>query len=121
MMRGEPGSAVVEFALVLPLVLVLLFGIVEVAVIARSEIQLIHATREGAREAAAFPDTARAASAVRSALGGLAANARISVSRPATVGQKATVNVSLPYRVATPIFGGFTVTLTSTASMRVER
>lgn len=121
MMRDEAGSAVVEFALVLPLVLVLLFGIVEVAVIARSEIQLVHATREGAREAAASPDTARAASAVRSALGGLASNARISVSRPATVGQKATVNVSLPYRVATPIFGGFTVTLTSTASMRVER
>jgi Flp pilus assembly protein TadG len=120
-MRGEEGTAVVEFALVLPLVLVLLFGIVEVAVIARTEIQLVHAAREGAREAAASPDSSRAASAVRVALGSQAANARISVRRPATVGEPATVSVSLPYRVAAPIFGGFTVTLTSKATMRVER
>ena len=52
-MTRERGSAVVEFALVLPLVLVVLLGIVEVAVVARSEIQLVHAAREGAREAAA--------------------------------------------------------------------
>ena len=120
-MRGDEGTAVVEFALVLPLVLVLLFGIVEVAVIARTELQLVHATREGAREAAASPDSARAASAVRAALGSKASQARISVRRPDTVGQPATVSVSLPYRVAAPIFGGFSVTLTSKATMRVER
>ena len=120
-MRGEGGTAVVEFALVLPLVLVLLLGIVEVAVIARTELQLVHATREGAREAAASPDSSRAAAAVRVALGARAGQARITVKRPETVGQAATVTVSLPYRVATPIFGGFTVTLTSKATMRVER
>lgn len=120
-MRLESGSAVVEFALIMPLVLVLLLGVVEVAVIARSEIQLVHATREGAREAAASPDTSRAAAAVRGALGNNRSNARIAVSRPSTVGHKATVTVSLPHRVAAPIFGGFTVTLSSTATMRVER
>ena len=120
-MKPEGGTAVVEFALVLPLVLVLLFGIVEVAVIARTELQLLHATREGAREAAASPDSARAASAVRAALGSQAKNARITVRRPDTVGDPATVSVSLPYRVAAPIFGGFSVTLTSKATMRVER
>jgi Flp pilus assembly protein TadG len=120
-MRGDGGTAVVEFALVLPLVLVLLLGIVEVAVIARTELQLVYATREGAREAAASPDSSRAASAVRVALGSRAEHARISVSRPGTVGEPATVSVSLPYRVAAPIFGGFTVTLTSKATMRVER
>ncbi|MDA2979893.1 MAG: TadE/TadG family type IV pilus assembly protein [Actinomycetota bacterium] len=120
-MRFESGSAVVEFALIMPLVLVLLLGVVEVAVIARTEIQLVHATREGAREAAASPDTSRAAAAVRGALGSNRSDARIAVSRPSTVGHKATVTVSLPYRIATPIFGGFTVTLSSTATMRVER
>ena len=120
-MRSEGGPAVVEFALVLPLVLVLLLGIVEIAVIARTELQLVHATREGAREAATSPDSSRAAAAVRSALGGRAVEARITVKRPGTVGKQATVSVSLPYRVAAPIFGGFTVTLTSKATMRVER
>lgn len=111
----------VEFALVLPLILVLLLGLIEVAVIARTEIQLVHATREGAREAAASPDTTRASAAVKGALGERGAAARISISRPATVGQPASVTVSMPYRVATPIFGGFTVTLTSRSVMRVER
>lgn len=120
-MQDDSGTAVVEFALVIPLVLVLLLGIVEVAVIARTELQLVHATREGAREAAASPDSARASSAVRVALGSLAPQARIAVRRPDTVGQPATVSVSLPYRVAAPIFGGFSVTLTSKATMRVER
>lgn len=118
---NQRGSAVVEFALVLPLMLVLLLGVVEVAVIARTEIELVHAAREGAREAAASPDTARASAAVRAALGSRAVDARIAISRPSTVGRLATVTVEVPYRVATPIFGGFTVTMTSKASMRVER
>lgn len=111
----------VEFALVIPLVLILLVGIVEVAVVARAEIQLVHAAREGAREAAASPETGRAVAAVRAALGQAGDRARISVSRPSTVGQVARVRVVVPHRIAAPILGGFTVSLTSTAAMRVER
>lgn len=111
----------VEFALVLPLVLVVLLGIVEVAVVARSEIQLIHAAREGAREAAASPDTRRSVAAVRAALGDRGRSARIRVSRPARVGERAAVSVSLRHRVAAPFFGGFTVTLEARSTMRVER
>lgn len=120
-MRFEQGSAVVEFALVLPLILILLFGVIEVAVVARTEIQLVHAAREGAREAAASPDTSRAVSAVRAALGDNGSVARIAVSRPSTVGETASVSVRVPYRIAAPLFGGFVVTLSSHASMRVER
>ena len=118
---AERGSAVVEFALVLPLLLILMFGIVEVAVVARSEIQLLNAAREGARAAAASPDVGAAAGAARSALGPEGANARISVVRPAAVGSTATVTISLRHTVAAPLFGGFPVDLGATASMRVER
>ncbi len=111
----------VEFALVVPLILMLVFAIVEVAVVARTELALIHAAREGAREAAVSPDTSRAIRAVRGSLASGASRARISVSRPSTVGQLATVRVTLPYRIAAPLFGGYEVSLTSTASMRVER
>lgn len=121
MSGSERGSAIVEFAFVVPLLLVLMFGIVEVAVVARSEIQLLHAAREGARAAAASPDAAVAANAARTALGPQGANARISVVRPAQVGSNATVTISLRHDVAAPLFGGFPVHLGATASMRVER
>lgn len=111
----------VEFALVLPLILVVLLGIVEVAVVARSEIQLVHAAREGAREAAASPDARRSSAAVRAALGEAGRRARISVTRPTQVGEKATVRVSLKHTVAAPFFGGFSLDLKAQSTMRVER
>jgi Flp pilus assembly protein TadG len=120
-MRHERGSAVVEFALVLPLTMVLLFGVVEVAVIARTQLEVVNAAREGAREAAANPSTSAAAGAARAALGTAGAEARIAVSRPHAVGSPASVSVRVPYRVAAPLFGGFTVELSATAAMRVEK
>ena len=118
---GERGSSVVEFALTIPLVLILLLGIVEVAIVARTEIQLVHAAREGARQAATSPNTSDAANAVRRALGGAGSRARISVSRPSTIGAPARVTVSMPYRVAAPVFGGFSINLSATSTMRTER
>lgn len=121
MRHSEAGSAVVEFALVVPLMLALVLGIVEVAAIARAEIQLVHAAREGARQAATSPDTVRAAAAVRSALGESGSRARISVSRPTAVGEPATVAVSIRHRVAAPLLGGLPVDLRASATMRTER
>jgi Flp pilus assembly protein TadG len=119
--RSQAGSAVVEFALVLPLVVVLLFGVVEVAVVARTQLEVVNAAREGAREAAANPDTSAAAGAARAALGAAGADAVIAVSRPAVVGSRASVSVRLPHRVAAPLLGGFTIELSGTAAMRVEK
>lgn len=118
---SQRGSAVVEFALVVPLVLALLFGVVEVALVARSQLLVIGAAREGAREAAASPDPAAATQAARSVLGERGASVRISVRRPAVVGKAARVTVTMPYRIAAPLFGGLSVDLTGSASMRVER
>lgn len=111
----------VEFALILPLALILILGIVEVAVVARSEIQLIHAAREGARQAATSPDTAKAAESVRRALGTDGSRVAISVSRPSGVGEVARVDVRLRHTIAAPLLGGIPVQLSATASMRTER
>jgi Flp pilus assembly protein TadG len=50
--RGNKGNASVEFALVLPLVLTLLFGIVEFGLIFKDQLSIQQAAREGARVAA---------------------------------------------------------------------
>jgi len=112
----------VEFALVVPAVLLVLLAFVEVAVVARTQLQLIHAAREGARAAATVPDTSRAVDAARRALpDGLAEHVRVSVKRPAVVGQPAEVVVTHRHRVAGGILAGFSVDVSSRAVMRVER
>lgn len=116
------GAAALEFALALPLVLLVLLAVVEMAVVARTQLELVQAAREGAREAATVPDPARAVSAVRAALGPeLAARARVSVRRPAVVGGRAEVVVRLPMRLGVPLLGGLPFELRARAVMRVER
>jgi Flp pilus assembly protein TadG len=112
---------VVEFALVVPLVLVLVLGLVEVALVARSQMEVVNAAREGARAAAASPDPSDAVRAARASLGQSGSIAQVSVRRPDVVGRLAEVRVTLPYRVAAPLFGGVGVGITAKAVMRVER
>lgn len=51
----ERGAALVEFALVLPLVLMLAFGVITAAITYNHKIDLTHAAREGARYGATLP------------------------------------------------------------------
>jgi Flp pilus assembly protein TadG len=65
---GDRGAAAVEFALVLPLLLILIFGIVDFGRMLNAKITLTEAAREGARATAlvgrdAGVDRARAAAA----------------------------------------------------------
>ena len=110
-----------EMALVLPLLIVVVMALVEVGIVARAQIELINAAREGAREAAVSPDPGRAADAARRALGDLAPHARIGVERAHRVGGRARVTVDLRHRMAAPLFGGFVVELRGASTMRVER
>ncbi len=120
-MSRDEGSAVVEFALVVPLVILVLLAAVEVALVARTQLEVVNAAREGAREAATSPDPARAVAAARAALGPRGRDARVTVRRPDVVGEKAVVVVRVPHRVAAPVFGGRAVELAARATMRVER
>ena len=92
----------------------------EVAVLARTSLQVAGAAREGARVAATSPDTAKAIEAAREALGDhLGFRARITVRRPPVVGEPARVTVMVNHTVLSGI-GGFHVPLESSAVMRVE-
>ena len=62
---GEAGVAVVEFALVAPLLLLLIFGIVDLGRAYATLNQLAASAREGARVAAVLPNPESAASQAR--------------------------------------------------------
>ena len=121
-MSRQRGSAAVEFVLVVPLVLAVMLAAVEVAVVARTQLVVSQAAREGAREAATSPDPERAVSVVRRFLGDeLGSAARVAVARDHLVGGRAEVTVAVRHRVAAPLFGGWPIQLEARSSMRVER
>lgn len=118
----ERGSASVEFALVLPILLLVLVAVVEVAVVGRLQLELAGAARQGARVAATNPDPAQAVAAVHRTLGdGLESNVIVTVERPAIVGRQATVELELRYQVLPVFFGGVPLRLSARSVMRVER
>jgi Flp pilus assembly protein TadG len=51
-LRGGRGQSLVEFAMVLPILTILIFGVIDFSLGLRSYISLTNATREGARYAA---------------------------------------------------------------------
>ena len=120
--RRDRGQASVELALVLPLVLMLLLAVVQVALVARDAILVVHAAREAVREAAvdAASRTARTAAEAGSGLRAPRLSVRV-VKRERPGGQ---VQVDVKYRAATdvPLIGPLIpdVKLSSRAVMRVE-
>jgi Flp pilus assembly protein TadG len=72
-MRGERGSAMVEFALVVPLLVLLLLGIMTAGVLINSKIVVAGAAREAGRTWAILQDdgAARAKATAAVAAGGL--------------------------------------------------
>jgi Flp pilus assembly protein TadG len=126
---GERGAAAVEFAIVLPLLIVLVFGIVQFAT-AYNRVQGLHAAaREGAR-LASLPQTTQGdiSARVTSSLVGVALNGSptITVNPPATrpcqgrSGQTVTVTVTAVTSLDIPLWGSVSKTLTGKGQFRCE-
>lgn len=109
-------------AVTIPTLLLVLLAVLEVVVVARVQLELVAAAREGVRVAATTPDPEMAVEAATSALApALAGKARVSVIRPAAVGQLAQVTVSIRHQLTTPILRSISVELHGRGVMRVER
>lgn len=121
MADAEAGAATVEVALLIPVILLALLAVAEVAVVARTQLELVNGAREGARVAAVNPEPADAVEAVSQVLGEMAGRARIAVTRPQVVGEPAEVAIVLRHRLLPFLFGGADVELRARATMRVER
>jgi hypothetical protein len=122
--RAERGSAALEFAMVLPILLVLTLALVQVGLLVRDQLVLVQATRAGAREAAVNEDDDDAREAALDAAGVLDTD-RIRVVIERGGGQGGPAKVKLEY--ADPISVPFVdwlfpdeVTMHADATMRQE-
>lgn len=113
----------VEFAIVLPLLVMFAFGIVEFGRAYSARIQLTSAVRDGARAAALGGSAGAVATATRSGAPGLTA-ASIAVTTPTTCPadpgptDDATVTATYPFTYSVPFWRNGTWTLTATGVMR---
>jgi Flp pilus assembly protein TadG len=121
---GERGSAAIEFALVLPLVLLLLLALVQIGVLAHDRLVLTQASRAGAREAAVDPSLATVDAAVRGAAVGLDGDRlRVEVDRAGARGSPVTVSLTYEAPIAATLAGWLfpeSVTMQVSATMRQE-
>jgi hypothetical protein len=119
----DQGQAAVELALVLPLVTALALALLQVALVVRDQVLVVHAAREGAR-AAAVSDGPEAPRAAALAGGGLAAD-RVEVEASGRAGPGSRVRVLVRYDSPTdlPLVGPLVgdVGLSGSTTMRVER
>ena len=120
----ERGSAAVEFALLLPILLLLLLALVQVGVIARDSLVLTQASRAGAREAAVQGSRDAVEEAVRAAAVGLdPARVDVDATWSGARGAPVTVEVTYDAPVASLLAGWLlpeSVSLRASATMRQE-
>lgn len=125
--KENRGQAMVEMALVLPLLLLLLFGIMECGRLFASYIEVEHATRDGARYAAvhssASDDDIKSVIIDKCVLVSLN-DSDITVAESTENGDTwKKITVDFEVDIITPLIGdllGDTVELTSTMAMRIE-
>ena len=119
--RGDEGQAAVELVLVLPLVVVVALAALQVALVARDQVLVVHAAREGARQAAVSTDDGTVG---RAAARATALSPERLTTRTERAGGRDVV-VSATYRSPTrvPVVGGLVgdVRLTARVAMRFER
>lgn len=129
---GERGTSLVEFAMVAPLLLVLLFAIADFGRAFQTWITLTNAAREGARLGATGADAAAIRNRVRATAPGLNLpdqNIQVTNAQGAT-GESVTVRVNFTLNLITPLGSlmrfiggnnfGNSFALSSTADMRLE-
>jgi Flp pilus assembly protein TadG len=120
----ERGSAAVEFALVLPLVLVVMLGLVQVGLIARDRLLVEAAARAGARAAAlADDDAATRAAALAAAPGIDGSRTTVHVTRSGSRGDPVEVTIEYAAALRVPYIAwlvGAEVTMRSSAVARQE-
>lgn len=119
--REDRGQATVEAALILPFLAAFIVLLIQVGVVVRGQIMVIHAARQAARVVAVDP----AADAHAAALDAAAldpSNTTVIVGGSTEPGGLVTVEVVLSIQPSVPLFGGSAseIDVTGSATMLVE-
>lgn len=117
--QGDDGASALEFALILPILLVLIMGMVEFGWVYQAELAVTHAAREGARMAAVDTGGSWDSGLVAQRAYPLNLSGGLSVSRADPDASTVSVVVSYPYDWRLLPFEG-PLMLSSTATMRKE-
>ena len=125
--RNESGQALTEFALVLPLLALLLFGVIQFGILFNHYITVTDATRAGARKAAVSKDESDPAGVAEATARGSAENldqdemgVSVSASPAWEHGADVTVSVTYPYQVSLVGLVVASGTLESSTTERIE-
>ncbi len=124
--RREGGQGTVELALALPLVAALLVLVVQIGLLARDQLLVVHAAREAARAAAVAEsagDRGPAATRAAAASGAFAPDAASVSTEMLDGGRKVRATVRHTNRTDLPLVGALLpdVDLEASAVMRVEQ
>jgi Flp pilus assembly protein TadG len=104
-LRRSEGQTMVEFALVLPILCLLLFGVIQFGIVFNNYVDLTDAVRAGARKAAVSRQDAdpvgTATQAVVNSAGDITINPnKVSVTSDWQPGDDVTVQASYPYSIS---------------------
>jgi Flp pilus assembly protein TadG len=123
--RSQRGQSLTEFALALPILVLLLFAVIQFGIVFNNYVTLTDATRAGARKGAVGREILNPASAVTTAVRNSASNltqSKLNVTVTSTwqAGADVTVTATYPYSIkllGLPLKSG---NLSSTTTERVE-
>jgi Flp pilus assembly protein TadG len=115
----ERGQATVEFALVLPILVLALMAVLQVALVVRDHVAVVNAAREAARQASVDSDPSAAQWAARRSL----PHSHAEVGPRPSIGEPITVRVTYRSHTDLPLVGALfpDPLLESEIEMRVEK
>ena len=116
--RGDDGAIAVEFVLILPVLLMLMFGVIQFGRAYNAKVVLTGAVREGARVLALGTDDPETVTIDAAAGLDPAAITVTTSGDPCTAGDPATVTASYPFEINIPFWGNPTVNIEASGVMR---
>ncbi|MCA1032211.1 pilus assembly protein [Bacillus timonensis] len=124
-MRSEKGQSMVEFALVIPIFILLLFAIVDFGRVFHAYLTIDHAGREAARIASIGKDDSTIVSVAVAQASSISLTAdQVSVTPNGTKssGSQVTVTITYPISFLTPVISSITgpISLKTSTVMRIE-
>lgn len=126
-LRKEEGQSATEFALVLPLILIVILVIIQMGIVVNAQLIIIHAAREGARDGSVTNSNMKIRESVINSAGTLDKNS-MNISIKPSSGRKIGDYITVTVEYNPPIiFPGIelvfpdSISLKSSATMRIEK